>query len=80
MADAVGVMGVGAGFRSANRSVAGRACGALGWRGSAGAVGLGVLCRRAALRPAGAGVAGLVGGRDIRRGSARGRGRAAAVS
>ena len=80
VADAVGVMGVGAGFRSANRSVAGRACGALGCRGSAGAVGLAVLGRRAALRPAGASMAGLVGGRDIRRGSARGRGRAAAVS
>ena len=53
VAELVGGIGLGTGFRSANRSVAGRASPALwGW-GSALAGDPGSWCRRAALRPAG---------------------------
>ena len=77
VAELVGGIGLGTGFRSANRSVAGRASPALwGW-GSALAGDPGSWCRRAALRPAGAGAAGLVGGRAVMQGWARGTGPAA---
>ena len=77
VAELVGGIGLGTGFRSANRSVAGRASPALwGW-GSALAGNPGSWCRRAALRPAGAGAAGMVGGRAVRQGWARGTGPAA---
>ena len=59
-------MGLDAGFRSASRSVAGRASPALWWRGSALAGGPGVWCRRAALRPAKVAGTGLGGGRRAR--------------
>ena len=54
-------MGLDAGFRSASRSVAGRASPALWRRGSALAGGPGVWCRRAALRPAKVAGTGLGG-------------------
>ena len=77
VADLGGVMGLDAGFRSASRSVAGRASPVLWWRGSALAGGPGVWCRRAALRPAKVAGTGLGGGRRVMRGRA---GRAGAVS